>query len=57
MNREPALIAAAAQAVVALVVTFLSLTPDQTAAVLAATAAVLGVLVRARVTPTGHADK
>lgn len=52
-NREPALILAAVQAVLALVIAFgLDLTNEQTGAVLAVTAAILGIITRSRVTPT-----
>lgn len=53
MDREPALILAAVQAVIALVVAFgLDLTADQTGAIVAATAAILGVITRQHVTPS-----
>lgn len=53
-GREPALILAAAQAILALAVTFgLDLTVEQTGAILAAAAAILGVITRSRVTPAG----
>jgi 4-hydroxybenzoate polyprenyltransferase len=52
-GREPALILAAVQAVVALAVAFgLDLTAEQTGALLAVTAAVLGVVTRSQVSPT-----
>lgn len=52
MNREPALILAAVQAVIALAVGFgLNWTPEQVSLVLAATAAVLGLITRQKVTP------
>lgn len=51
-NREPALILAAVQAVLAVAVGFgLDLTNEQTALILAAVAAVIGVIVRSRVSP------
>lgn len=51
-NREPAVILAAVQAVLALVIAFgLDLTNEQTGAVLAVTAAILGIITRSRVTP------
>ena len=51
-GREPALILAAVQAIVALVVAFgLDLTPEQVGGILAASAALLGVLTRSQVTP------
>jgi hypothetical protein len=54
LNREPALIAGFVQAVLALAVAFgLDLTPEQTGAILAVTAATCALVVRARVTPTG----
>lgn len=53
MDREPALILAAVQSVLALVVAFgLDLTVEQTGALLAVTAAVLGVITRSKVTPS-----
>lgn len=53
MDREPALILAAVQSVLALVVAFgLDLTVEQTGALLAVTAAVLGVVTRSKVTPS-----
>jgi hypothetical protein len=52
-GREPALILACVQAVLACAVGFgLDLTSEQMALVLAATAAVLGLVVRQQVTPT-----
>lgn len=52
MDREPALILAAVQAVIALVVSFgLDLTGEQVGALVAVTAAVLGVITRQKVTP------
>ena len=51
-NREPALILAAVQAAIALVVAFgLDLTGEQVAGILAVSAAVLGLVVRSKVTP------
>ena len=51
-GREPAMILAVVQAAMALVATFgLGLTVEQTGAVLALTAAVLGLLTRSQVTP------
>lgn len=51
-DREPALILGAVQAVLVLGVSFgLDLTTEQTAAILAATAAILAVVTRQRVTP------
>jgi len=51
-GREPALILAAIQAVIALAVGFgLPVTTEQAALVLAASAAVLGVITRQQVTP------
>lgn len=53
MDREPALILAAVQSIIALVVAFgLDLTADQVGAIVAVTAAVLGVITRSKVTPT-----
>ena len=54
MDREPALILAAVQSFIALVVAFgLDLSIEQTGALLAVTAAVLGVVTRSKVSPTG----
>lgn len=51
-DREPVMFLAVVQAVVALAVAFgLELTPEQVGAVVAATAAVLGLVARQRVTP------
>ena len=51
-NREPALILAAVQAVLAVAIGFgLDVSPEQLSLILAATAAVLGVVTRQRVTP------
>jgi hypothetical protein len=51
-GREPAMILAAVQALLALVAAFgLGLSPEQFGAVMALTAAVLGVLTRSQVTP------
>ena len=51
-GREPAMVLALVQAVIALVVAFgLSLAPDQTGAILAVTAVVLGLITRSRVSP------
>lgn len=53
-GREPALILAAAQALLALAVGFgLQITTEQMGLIMAATAAVLGVITRQQVTPTG----
>lgn len=53
-DREPALILAAVQAALALVVAFgLNLTAEQVGAILAASAAVLGVITRQHVKPAG----
>jgi uncharacterized protein (DUF697 family) len=53
MNREPALILAAVQAIVALVVSFgLDLTGEQVGSIVAVSAAVLGIIVRRKVTPS-----
>lgn len=52
-GREPATILAAVQACIALAVGFgLDLTAEQTALILAALAAVLGLVTRSQVTPT-----
>lgn len=52
-GREPALILSAVQAVLALGVGFgLPVTSEQTALILAASAAIIGVLIRSQVTPT-----
>lgn len=51
-DREPALILGAVQAILAVAIGFgLNVTPEQLALILAATAAVLGVVTRSRVTP------
>ena len=52
-NREPAAILGALQAVLALALSFgLELSTEQVGAILAATAAVLGVITRSQVSPT-----
>ena len=52
LGREPAMVLALVQAVIALVVAFgLSLAPDQIGAILAVTAVVLGLITRSRVSP------
>jgi hypothetical protein len=49
-GREPTMVLALVQAVVALVVAFgLSLAPDQIGAILAVTAVILGLITRSRV--------
>lgn len=51
-GREPAMVLALVQAVIVLGVSFgLRLSPEQTAAILALTAIVLGLVTRQRVTP------
>ncbi len=51
-GREPAMVLALVQAVIALVVAFgLNLAPDQIGAILAVTAVVLGLITRSRVSP------
>ena len=51
-GREPAMILALVQCVIVLGVSFgLQLTPEQTGAILALTAVVLGVITRSRVSP------
>lgn len=51
-NREPALILAAVQAVLALAIGFgLDITTEQVGLILAATAAVFGAITRSKVTP------
>ncbi len=51
-GREPAMVLALVQAVIALVVAFgLNLAPDQIGAILAVTAVILGLITRSRVTP------
>lgn len=53
LGREPILILAAVQATIALVAAFgLQLSAEQIAALVAFSAAVLGVIARQRVTPT-----
>jgi len=52
-GREPALVLAALQAVIALAISFgLNLSTGQVGAILAASAAVLGVVARTQVSPT-----
>ena len=52
-GREPAMILSAVQAVIVLAVSFgLQLSPEQTGAILALTAVVLGLITRSQVTPT-----
>ena len=52
LGREPALVLALVQAVLALVVAFgLNLAPDQVGAILAVTAVILGLITRSRVSP------
>jgi hypothetical protein len=52
-GREPAMVLALVQGVIVLAVSFgLRLTPEQTGAILALTAVVLGLITRSRVTPT-----
>lgn len=51
-GREPAMVLAFVQTVLVLAVTFgLKLTPEQTGAILALTAVVLGLITRTQVTP------
>jgi uncharacterized protein (DUF697 family) len=51
-GREPAMVLAFVQAVIVLGVAFgLKLTPEQTAAILAVTAVVLGLITRSQVSP------
>lgn len=53
IKNEPALVLGLVQAILALVVAFgFDLTGEQTACILAVTAAILGLVVRSRVTPT-----
>jgi hypothetical protein len=53
IRREPALVAGVVQAVLALLVAFsVPLTQEQVAAILGVSAAVLAIVVRAKVTPT-----
>lgn len=52
-NREPTMLLAAIQAVLALVVSFgLNLTAEQVGAIMAASAAIIGLITRSQVTPT-----
>ena len=52
-GREPAMVLALVQTVIVLAVSFgLKLTPEQTGAILAVTAVVLGLLTRSQVSPT-----
>lgn len=54
MGREPAMVLALVQALIVLGVSFgLRLSPDQTAAILALAAIVLGLVTRSRVSPVG----
>ena len=56
-NREPALILAAVQAILAVAIGFgLDVTTEQLALILAASAAILGVVTRSQVTPTGASE-
>ena len=56
-GREPAMVLALVQAVIALVVAFgLNLAPDQIGAILAVTAVVLGLITRSRVSPASVRD-
>lgn len=56
MNKEPALILGALQAVLAVAVGFgLDITPEQFGLIMAAAAAIASVIVRQKVTPEGHA--
>jgi hypothetical protein len=51
-GREPAMVLALVQALIALVVAFgLNLAPDQIGALLALTAVILGLITRSRVSP------
>lgn len=51
-GREPAMVLALVQAVIVLAVSFgLRLTPEQTGAILAVTAVVLGLITRTQVSP------
>ena len=53
MNREPAIIIALVQTAIALVVSFgFDLTVEQVGAIVAVSAAILGVVTRSKVTPT-----
>jgi hypothetical protein len=52
LGREPAMVLALVQAVIAPVVAFgLGLAPDQIGAILAVTAVILGLITRSRVSP------
>ena len=51
-GREPAMVLALVQAVIALIVALgLNLAPDQIGAILAVTAVILGLITRSRVSP------
>lgn len=53
-DREPAMILAVVQTALALILAFgVDLTVEQTGAILAVTAAVLGLITRSQVTPVG----
>ena len=52
-NREPALVLAAVQALLALLISFgADLTVEQTGTILALTAAILGLITRTKVSPS-----
>ena len=56
-GREPAMVLAFVQAIIVLGVAFgLKLTPEQTGAILAVTAVLLGLLTRTKVTPTAATE-
>lgn len=51
-NREPAMVLAAVQAVLALLISFgADLSPEQVGSILAVSAAILGLITRRKVTP------
>jgi hypothetical protein len=57
-GREPAMVLALVQAVLALVVAFaLNLAPDQIGAIIAVTAVILGLITRSRVSPVSTTTK
>lgn len=54
MNKEPAVILALVQTILALVVSFgLNLSTEQVGGILAVSAAILGIVTRSKVTPVG----
>lgn len=57
-NREPAMIVAALEAVIAVGLSFgLNMSPEQTGAILAAVAIVLGLVTRSQVAPVAQLNQ